>query len=161
MTRTEYGDGAARSCITRRAVGQDFDFSVGDDVEGIAGITGPEQDFTRLQAAFANSRQYLFDPLGRQVAYQVARRQQLDALTRIRLFARQRIFTELGNATYSRSFAFQKQRCRVVDDGACSEPRTDECPCRVRIEALMMKGLRAFIRKLDRQRRDQGAGGKS
>jgi hypothetical protein len=31
----------------------------------------------------------------------------------------------------------------------------------VRIEALMMKGLRAFIRKLDRQRRDQGAGGKS
>jgi len=42
-----------------------------------------------------------------------------------------------------------------------ANPAADKCPGRAGIVALMMKRLCAFVGKLDRQRGDQGAGGKS
>src|SRR5258708_16987915 len=95
------------------------------------------------------------------MTHEVAGGQQLDPLARIRLFARQGIFAKLGDVAYRRSLLLQKQRCRVVNDGAGGKSSADKRPCRMRLVALMIERLSAFIRKLDRQRRDQGATRKS
>src|SRR5258705_1598775 len=68
---------------------------------------------------------------------------------------------KLGDVAYRRPLLLQKQRCRVVNDGAGGKSSADKRPCRMRLVALMIERLCAFIRKLDRQRRDQGAGRKS
>src|SRR5450631_1390424 len=160
VPRAEHRNCAAGGLVTRQAVGQDFHSSMRYDVEGVTWVTGPKQNFTCLQLPVADTRENSLDLLGRQMAHQVARREQLDALVRIRLFARQGIFAKLGDVAYGRSLFLQKQRCRVVDDGANSKSGADKCPRSAIVEALMMKCLCALIGKLDRQRGDQSAGGK-
>ena len=132
-----------------------------DDVERIAGVPGLEQNFASLQLAVADAGQNLFDLLGRQMAHQVGRRQQFDSPACIRLFARECVFAELGDVAYGRALLLQKQRCGVVDDGADGKAGADKGPRRASIETLNVERPCAFIRKLDRQRGNQGAGRKS
>jgi hypothetical protein len=54
-----------------------------------------------------NTRQDLLDLLGRQMAHQIAFRQQLDPAPRIRLFARQCIFAKLGDVANGGSLLLQ------------------------------------------------------
>jgi hypothetical protein len=102
------GNGAAGGLGARYAVCQHLHFSERDNVEGITGFSGLEQNFTRLQVAGVDARQDLLDLFGRQMAHQIAGRQQLDSLARIRLFACQGIFAELGDVAYRRSLLFQE-----------------------------------------------------
>jgi hypothetical protein len=78
------------------------------DVEGITGVAGPEQNFVSLQLAIANTRQNSFDLVGRQMAHQVACRQLFNSLACIRLFARPGIFAKLGDVAHSRALLLQE-----------------------------------------------------
>jgi hypothetical protein len=157
----EHRDWACRDFAFGCGFGQDLDFSTRDNVEGITRVSGPEQNVTGLELQFLNTRQDLLDLLGRQMTHQVARRQKLDPFPRIRLFACQRIFAKLGDVANGGSLLLQGQRRRVVNDRAYRKPRADKHPGRACIEALLMERQRPFIRKLNRQRGNQGAGGKS
>ena len=132
-----------------------------DNVEGVTCVSGPEQNVTRLELLFMNTRQDLLALLRRQMAHQIASRQELDPFPRIRLFACQRIFAKLGDVANGRSLFLQRQRRRVVHDRACRKTCADKHPSRARIEALLVERQCPFIRKFDRQRRNQGAGRKS
>jgi hypothetical protein len=102
----------------------------------------------------------LFDLFGRQVAHQIAFCQQLDPLRRIGLFAGQGIFAKLGAVAYRGSLFLQGPGCDVVDCGAGGKSRANENPCRAGVKTLLMERQRAFIGEFDRQRGNQGAGGK-
>jgi hypothetical protein len=118
---------------------QDFHLSTRDDVEGITGVSGLEQNFGLIQMAGVDARQDLLDLFRWQMPHQVTGRQQLDSLVGVRLFARKRIFAELGDVAHRRSLLLQKERCRIINDSPGSKSGADKSPCRVGIEALMMK----------------------
>ena len=122
-----------------QTVSQDFHLSTRDDVEGITGISGLEQNFSLIQMAGVDARQNFLDLFGWQVPHQVTGRKQLNSLVGVRLFARKSIFAELGDVAHRRSLLLQKERCRIINDGPGSKSGADKSPCRAGIEALMMK----------------------
>jgi len=103
-----------------------------------------EEDLTILEMAGADERKDSFDFFGRQMAQQIAFRQQLDPLLRILLLTSQCIFTKTCRVPDRGPLLVEEQRREIVDDGAQSEAAPDEPPCCIGIETLLMQFLGAF-----------------
>ena len=137
----EHGQRTGGSRRIMRAVREDLHLAAPDDIERIAGVAGPEQNLPFFQLLFMDNRQNSLYLFGGQMAHQLARRQQFDPRLGIRLFARHRVFPKLGNASYGSAPLFQKDRGRIIKDGAGRKPGADKRPCRAGIVAAMITGL--------------------
>ncbi len=140
-------------------VGQHLDAAVGHDVEGIGRLALVEHRLARLDLALAHALEQRLDVLGRQVAQQVAGRQQRQVLARGLPLAVQRILDETRGVAQRRALLLEEQRGDVVDHRAEREAAGDRRPGDMDVGAVPGEVVGAFEAELDRECGDQRAGG--
>jgi len=133
--------------------------AVGDEIEGIAGIACVEDDLAGLHGSRAHAIEQWRHFLGRQVAQQVAAREQRKPVAQRAALAVQRVFHETRGITQCRSLLFEEERGDVVDNGAGGEAAGYGGPGGVDVGAPPGELRCAFETKLDRKRGDQRSRG--
>lgn len=155
LSGAELGNGVRGDWSVAWGIGQDFDRSARDDVQRIARIAGTEQNLASREVPVLHARQQLLDPLCRQVAQEIAFRQQPDQLLCFFLLAFERVFTKARLVADGGALLLEKEGRRIVDDGPRGEAATYERPRRTRVEPEMVQLLCADESELDGERADQ------
>ena len=130
------------------------DLALRHDVERVSSVAGTEENLAIVEVAVADAWQDSFDFFRRQMAQQIAFRQQLDRLFRILLLAPQGILAKSCRVAYRRTLPVKEQGRDIINDGTEREAAANERPGRIGAKTLPMQFLGAFERQFDRQRTD-------